>query len=60
MESDREERARIEVKHDKVMERMLRLEKLNGIVEEIDKPKCVVELENRHADLKAEYYASMT
>ena len=60
IESEREERARVEVKHDKIAKRLLRLERLMGCDEASEKPRSVEIVENKLADLKTKFLSATT
>jgi len=54
IESDREERARIEVFQDKILARLEKLEILSGSSKVLERPKFAETLDNKISDLKAQ------
>ena len=53
IESEREERARVEVQYDRVMERVSEMEKIIGCDPGNKQPACVIDLENKIVEMRA-------
>ena len=56
---ERDERARVEVKYDKVCERVVMLEKLLSAQSASAVPECVEEIQNKLADLQTQQKADV-
>jgi len=52
IENEREERARVEVKYDKAIKRLTKVEELVGCEEDETRPKAILDMENDLADMK--------
>ena len=59
IEHEREERARVEVKYDKAIRRIVKIEELVGTTEDERKPQSIVDMENDLADIRSAFKSQM-
>lgn len=60
IENEREERARVEVKYDKALKRLTKIEELTGTNDVETKPQSIVDMENELADIRMVFKSQVT
>jgi hypothetical protein len=60
IENEREERARVEVKYEKAIKRINKVEELTGTHEYETKPQSIVDMENELADIRMLFKSQVT